>query len=81
MQNENLTKASASNNSGLKSYIKSFGTSGIIGLGATLLIILVAEFLFFTGNEMKAIFVGLWAPTFLGFLNFFKLHNTNGKQH
>lgn len=54
-------------------YLKSLGPVGIIGLSATLLIIFVAEYLFFSGNEIKAIFVGLWAPTLLGFLNYLKL--------
>jgi hypothetical protein len=54
----------------MKKFIKSLRPSGIIGLSATLAIIIFSEILFFTGNEMKAIFVGLWAPTFLGFLIF-----------
>lgn len=54
-------------------FLKSLKPSGIIGLAATLLIIIVSEYLFFTGNELKAIFVGLWAPTFLGFLIFINL--------
>jgi hypothetical protein len=57
----------------MKNYLKSFGPAGIIGLAAALLIIIVAEYLFFTGEELKAIFVGLWAPTLLGFLNYLKL--------
>ena len=57
----------------MKKYIKSFGPVGIIGLSATLLIIIVAEVLFFSGNEMKALFVGLWAPTLLGIMNYIKL--------
>ncbi len=59
----------------MKEYIKSFGIGGVVGLLATVSIIIVAEVLFFTGNELKAIFVGLWAPTVLGFLNYFKIHN------
>jgi hypothetical protein len=63
----------------MKDYLKSIGPAGIIGLFATISIIIVAEILFFTGNELKAIFVGLWAPTVLGFLNYFKTHNSHGK--
>jgi hypothetical protein len=48
--------------------------AGIVGLTATLLIMIVSEFLFFSGEEVKAIFVGLWAPTLLGFLNYLKLN-------
>lgn len=62
----------------MKEYIKSFGAAGIVGLATALLIIIVAEVLFFTGNELKAIFVGLWAPTLLAFLNYFKIHS-NGQ--
>ncbi len=47
--------------------------SAKIGLGTTLLIIFVAEILFFTGHQLNAIFVGLWAPTLLGFMNYLKL--------
>lgn len=57
----------------MKKYLKSLGPVGIIGLSTTLLIIIVAEVLFFSGNEMKALFVGLWAPTLLGILNYIKL--------
>lgn len=57
----------------MKEYLKTFGTGALLGLAATVLIIIVAEYLFFTGNETKAIFVGLWAPTLLGFLNYIKL--------
>lgn len=57
----------------MKNFLKSLKPSGILGLSAALLIIVVSEYLFFTGNEMQAIFVGLWAPTFLGFLIFINL--------
>jgi hypothetical protein len=57
----------------MKEYLKSFGPGGIIGLAATLGIIVVSEYLFFSGQEVKAVFVGLWAPTLLGFLNYMKL--------
>lgn len=57
----------------MKEYLKSFGPVGIIGLIATLMIIIVSEYLFFSGQELKAIFVGIWAPTLLGFLNYLKL--------
>lgn len=57
----------------MKNFLKSLKLSGILGLSATLLIIIVAEYLFLTGNELQGIFVGLWAPTFLGFLIFLNL--------
>lgn len=57
----------------MRKYLQSLGPIGIIGLAATLIIIIVAEILFFSGNETKALFVGLWAPTLLGILNYIKL--------
>lgn len=36
-------------------------------------IILVAEYLFLTGNKEHGIFVGLWAPTLLGVMIYLKL--------
>lgn len=36
-------------------------------------IIIVAEYLFLTGEQMHALFIGLWAPTLLGIMNFIKL--------
>ena len=57
----------------MKEYVKSLGLAGIIGLSTVLLIIVVSEVLFFSGQEIQAVFVGLWAPTLLGFLNYLKL--------
>ncbi|MEM6766210.1 MAG: hypothetical protein AAF824_14075 [Bacteroidota bacterium] len=59
----------------LLDYLRSLSASDIIGIGATLLIIFVAEYMFLKGNTTEALFIGLWAPTFIGFLNFFKIHN------
>lgn len=36
-------------------------------------IIIVAEFLFLTGDKLHGIFVGLWAPTLLGIMIYLKL--------
>ena len=38
-----------------------------------LAIILVAEYLFLTGDQLHGIFLGLWAPTLLGVMIFLKL--------
>ena len=35
-------------------------------------IIIVAEYIFITGDTLHAIFIGLWAPTILGFMNYLK---------
>jgi hypothetical protein len=38
-----------------------------------ILIILVAEYLFLTGDKLHGIFLGLWAPTLLGVMIYLKL--------
>ena len=39
-------------------------------------IIVVAEYLFFSGDKLRGIFIGLWAPTLLGVMIYIKLiHN------
>lgn len=35
-------------------------------------IIVVSEMRFLQGEKLEAIFIGLWAPTILGFMNFLK---------
>jgi hypothetical protein len=42
-------------------------------------IILVAEYLFFTGDQLHGIFVGLWAPTLLGVMIYLKLVDHGSK--
>ncbi|MDG1572173.1 hypothetical protein OZ410_07580 [Robiginitalea sp. M366] len=36
-------------------------------------VIVVAEVRYLQGNTLEAIFIGLWAPTIMGFLNYFKI--------
>ncbi|MCA0131854.1 hypothetical protein [Winogradskyella alexanderae] len=36
-------------------------------------IIVVAEYLFLSGDQMHGLFVGLWAPTLLGVMIYLKL--------
>ena len=52
--------------------IKKFGPSNVFILGLCALIIVVAEYLFLRGDEIHAIFIGLWAPTLLGIVIFIK---------
>ena len=54
-------------------FIKKIGTSHLLMLILCVIIILVAEYVFLTGNELHGIFIGLWAPTLLGFLIYAKL--------
>jgi len=44
-----------------------------------LVIILVAEYLFVTGNETHGLFIGLWAPTLLGLMIYLKLISNGDK--
>lgn len=43
-----------------------------IMLMVVLVTIVIAEVLFLTVDKLNGLFVGLWAPTILGFMNFFK---------
>lgn len=53
-------------------FIKKIGTPNLFLLAICVLIILVAEYLFLNGQELHAIFIGLWAPTILGVAIFIK---------
>jgi hypothetical protein len=57
---------------------KKIGASNALMLVLCALIIIVAEYLFLTGEELHAIFIGLWAPTLLGIVIFIK-QITNGR--
>lgn len=35
-------------------------------------IIIVSETMFLSGKKLDAIFIAFWAPTILGFMNYFK---------
>tara|TARA_B100000787_G_scaffold7955_1_gene5965 strand:- start:26637 stop:26786 length:150 start_codon:yes stop_codon:yes gene_type:complete len=37
------------------------------------IIIIIAEYLFLSGNKLHGIFLGLWAPTLLGIMIYIKL--------
>lgn len=57
-------------------FIKKLGPANIFMLALCALIIAVAEYLFLRGDELHAIFIGLWAPTLLGIVIFIKqIHN------
>ena len=38
-----------------------------------ILIIIVAEYLFLSGDKLHGIFIGLWAPTLLGVMIYLKM--------
>ena len=54
-------------------FIKKMGVANFVMLALCILIILVAEYLFLTGNKLHGIFLGLWAPTLLGVMIYLKL--------
>jgi hypothetical protein len=56
-------------------FIKKLGISNFMMLALCVLIIFVAEYLFLTGDKLRGIFIGLWAPTLLGVMIYIKLIN------
>lgn len=54
-------------------YIKKIGWSNLLMLALCFIIIIIAEYLFLSGNKLHGIFIGLWAPTLLGVLIYLKL--------
>ena len=59
--------------------MKNLGVANILILLLCLAIIIVAEYLFLTGDKLHGIFIGLWAPTLLGVVIYLKLI-TNGRK-
>jgi hypothetical protein len=53
--------------------MRNLGVANILMLLLCILIILVAEYLFLTGDKLHGIFLGLWAPTLLGVMIYLKL--------
>ena len=60
-------------------YFKKLGTANLLMLILCAVNILVAEYLFLTGDQMHGIFVGLWAPTLLGVMIYLRLVDHGGK--
>jgi hypothetical protein len=56
----------------LKSFLNRFGWMNVLLLLVVFAIIVVSEMRFLQGEKLEAIFIGLWAPTILGFMNFLK---------
>jgi len=53
--------------------MKNLGAANILMLLLCLVIIIIAEYLFLTGDKLHGIFIGLWAPTLLGVMIYLKL--------
>jgi len=60
-------------------YFKKLGTANLLMLLLCVVIIIVAEYLFLTGDQLHGIFVGLWAPTLLGVMIYLKLVDHGSK--
>ncbi|MFD0860712.1 hypothetical protein ACFQ1M_00720 [Sungkyunkwania multivorans] len=56
----------------LKNFIQKIGIINAVMLLVVLSIIIVAEYVFIKIDKIDGIFIGLWAPTILGFMNFLK---------
>ena len=56
----------------IKNFIERIGAMNSVMLLVVISIIIVSEFLFLKGDKLDAIFVAFWAPTILGFMNYFK---------
>ncbi len=54
-------------------FAKLLGITNTLLLLLCVLIIIVSEYLFFSGYELHGIFVGIWAPMLVGLMIFFKL--------
>jgi len=53
--------------------IKKIGFTNLIMLVMCILIIVLSEYLFLTGDKLHGIFIGIWAPTLLGVMIYLKL--------
>jgi hypothetical protein len=56
-------------------FIKKIGIANFLMLALCVIIILVAEYLFLSGDKLHGVFIGLWAPTLLGVMIYLKLIN------
>ena len=54
-------------------FVKLLGITNALLLLLCVLIIIVSEYLFFSGDQLHGIFVGIWAPMLVGLMIFFKL--------
>jgi len=55
-----------------KEFVERIGWMNVVLLVVVLSIIVVSELRFLQGEKLEAIFIGLWAPTILGFMNYLK---------
>ncbi len=60
-------------------FINKLGKANIFLLFICALIIVVAEYLFLSGEQLHGIFIGLWAPMIMGLMILFKLVDHGSK--
>jgi len=60
-------------------FIQKLGLANALMLVLCALIILVAEYLFLSGDDLHGFFIGLWVPMLLGLLIFFTLIQNGSK--
>lgn len=56
----------------IKEFIKRIGFWNVVMLVVVLITIVISETVFLMGHKLSGLFIGLWAPTILGFMNYFK---------
>lgn len=60
-------------------FIKKMGYGYFIMLILCVIIIVIAEYMFLSGDQMHGLFLGLWAPMLIGLMIFFKLVSNGSK--
>ena len=60
-------------------FIKKMGFGYFIMLILCVIIIIVAEYMFLSGEQLHGLFLGLWAPMLIGIMIFFKLVDNGSK--
>ncbi len=56
-----------------RKFLKQLGWMNALMLAVVFSIIVVAEARYLQGHVQEAIFIGLWAPTILGLMNYLKI--------
>ena len=60
-------------------FIKKMGIGYFLMLILCAIIIILAEYMFLSGDQMHGLFLGLWAPMLIGIMIFFKLVDNGSK--
>lgn len=60
-------------------FFQKLGLANTMMLVLCAIIIIVAEYLFLSGEELHGIFIGLWAPMLLGLLILFNMVKNDSK--